>query len=149
MSSMMPFTAFNFLVEIYVGPLVLCSATFSECEGLEMTLEAKTIREGGNNGGPIHLMGPVSFGQLTLRRGMSTDTGIWDWFELIQQQGTTGLRAFGIIAMLNSDRESINALYFLTGCLPVKIKAPALNAKDGLIAVEEIQIAYESLLREV
>jgi phage tail-like protein len=148
MPSMIPFTAFNFLVEIYVGPTVLCSATFSECEGLEMTLETKTIREGGNNGGPIHLMGPVSFGQLTLRRGMSTDTGIWDWFELIQQQGVGGVRAFGIIAMLDSDRESINALYFLTGCLPVKIKAPALNAKDGLIAVEEIQIAYESLVRE-
>jgi hypothetical protein len=33
----------------------------------------------------------------------------------------------------------------LSRCLPVKIKAPALNAKDGLIAVEELQVAYESL----
>jgi hypothetical protein len=32
----------------------------------------------------------------------------------------------------------------LSRCLPVKIKAPALHARDGSIAVEEVQIAYES-----
>jgi hypothetical protein len=33
----------------------------------------------------------------------------------------------------------------LEGCLPVKLRAPGLNAKDGGIAVEEMQIVYESL----
>ena len=33
----------------------------------------------------------------------------------------------------------------LSRCLPVKLKAPALNAKDGTIAVEEFQLAYEKL----
>jgi hypothetical protein len=33
----------------------------------------------------------------------------------------------------------------LKGCLPIKIKAPALNAKEGILAIEEIQIAYGSL----
>ena len=33
--------------------------------------------------------------------------------------------------------------------LPVKLKAPPLNAKDGMVAVEELQLAYEWLsLRE-
>jgi hypothetical protein len=27
----------------------------------------------------------------------------------------------------------------------VKLKAPALNAKDGMVAVEELQMVYESL----
>ena len=31
----------------------------------------------------------------------------------------------------------------LQRCLPVKLKAPALNAKDGAVAVEELQLAYE------
>jgi hypothetical protein len=30
--------------------------------------------------------------------------------------------------------------------LPLKLKAPALNAKDGMIAVEELQLAYERLM---
>jgi len=46
-----PFTAFSFAVEIYRGeessPLV--HAAFAECEGLEMTHEVKTIRQGGDN----------------------------------------------------------------------------------------------------
>ena len=32
--------------------------------------------------------------------------------------------------------------------MPVKIKAPGLNAKDGLIAIEEMQVAYETLTRD-
>ncbi|MBO0779033.1 MAG: phage tail protein, partial [Ktedonobacteraceae bacterium] len=55
-----PFTTFNFAVEINVPeiadlPTYLCDAAFSECDGLEMTMEVKTIREGGNNGKQIRL----------------------------------------------------------------------------------------------
>ena len=68
-----PFTAFNFAVEISItdGSPLVCHAAFSECDGLEMTLEPKTIREGGNNGRQIRLTGPVAYGQLTLKRGMT------------------------------------------------------------------------------
>jgi len=65
-----PFTTFNFAVEINRGeegaPLV--NAAFSECDGLEMSLEVKTIREGGGNERQIRLNGAVAYGQLTLKR---------------------------------------------------------------------------------
>ena len=32
-------------------------------------MEPKTIREGGNNTTMVHFVGPVSYGQLTLKRG--------------------------------------------------------------------------------
>src|SRR5262249_21990389 len=35
--------------------------------------------------------------------------------------------------------------FILKRCLPVKVKAPSLNAKDGMIAIEELQLAYESM----
>jgi hypothetical protein len=54
-------------------------------------------------------------------------------------------RATGEIAMLSSDRAREVARFKLTGCLPVKLKAPPLNAGDGLIAIEEAQIAFETL----
>jgi hypothetical protein len=37
------------------------------------------------------------------------------------------------------------ARFLLTRCVPIKLKAPALNAKDGVVAIEEFQLAYESL----
>ena len=54
-----PFTAFNFSVEINTsgGKELLCAAAFSDCDGLEMTMDVKTIREGGNNGKQIRLTG--------------------------------------------------------------------------------------------
>src|SRR5438270_11059691 len=89
-----PFTAFNFAVEIHVDGVSkqVCSAAFAECDGLEMTMEVKTIREGGNNGQQIRLTGPISYGQLTLKRGMTATFDLWDWFSAILQPGNAGLR---------------------------------------------------------
>jgi phage tail-like protein len=151
-----PFTTFNFKVllsfpsslsqigaTLGVEELTVCRGEFSECDGLEMTMAPKTIREGGNNGRQIHLSGPVSYGQLTLKRGMTENTALWRWFERAQRK--LDLRADGKIVMLAPDRRSKQVRFSLTGCLPVKIKAPALSAATGAVAVEEMQIAYETL----
>lgn len=151
-----PFTTFNFKVllsfpnslsqlgaALGADEMTVCRGEFSECDGLEMTMSPKTIREGGNNGRQIHLSGPVSYGQLSLKRGMTENTALWRWFERSQRK--LDLRADGKIVMLAPDRRSKEVRFSLTGCLPVKIKAPALSGKDGLIAIEEMQIAYETL----
>ncbi len=143
-----PFTTFNFRVNLTLAGAQkpLCEANFAECDGLEMSISPKTIREGGNNGRMIHLPGSVSYGQLTLKRGMSSDAGLWEWFE--RSQTEFSLRASGLVVLLQSNRKSEQTRFELSGCLPVKIKAPGLNAKDGLIAIEEMQIAYETLSRK-
>jgi T4-like virus tail tube protein gp19 len=76
-----PFTALNFEVEIVLPgrSAPLCSAAFSECSGLEQSIQLKTIREGGNNARQIHVTGPVAYGQLRLKRGMSPSFDLWDW----------------------------------------------------------------------
>jgi phage tail-like protein len=147
-ASATPFTTFNFLVEITLGtsPRKLCDAAFSECDGLEATLEARAIREGGRNSGPVMLAGSVAYSTLTLRRGMSANDDLWAWFERVAG-GERGLRATVEVVMMAADRTTEQTRFVLTGCVPVKLRAPALNARDGLLAVEEMQIAYESLTR--
>ena len=100
-----PFTTFNFRIELRFsnGGPPICDAEFAECDGLELTLEPKTIREGGNNSRPIHLAGPVSYGQLTLKRGMTTDFGLWDWFESVLMTDGHGIRTSGEIAYKAAD----------------------------------------------
>lgn len=145
-----PFTTFNFRVELQYGEdgKPICDAEFSEVSGLEINLEPKTLREGGNNRRPIHLVGPVSYSQLTLKRGMTKDFGLWEWFEEVQKSNGHGLRASGEIAMLAADGTTDQMRFTISGCLPIKLKVPNLIAKDGQIAVEEMQIAYESLSRK-
>ncbi len=140
-----PFTAFNFSVEINVPSLSpkVCNASFSDCDGLEMTMDVKTIREGGNNGQQIRLTGPLNFGQLTLKRGMTASFDLWDWFEAVL--ANPRLRADAEVVLLAPDRQTERARFVLSRCLPVKLKAPVLSAKDGMVAVEELQLAYQSL----
>lgn len=140
-----PFTAFNFAVEINVPDLSpkVCHAAFAECDGLEMTMDVKTIREGGNNGRQVRLTGPMNFGQLTLKRGMTASFDLWDWFSAMLERPR--LRADAEVVLFAADGSTERARFILSRCVPVKLKAPALNAKDGVVAIEELQLAYESL----
>lgn len=140
-----PFTAFNFAVEISVPGLApsLCHAAFAECDGLEQTMEVKTIREGGGNGRQIRLAGPLAFGLLTLKRGMTENFDLWDWVD--RSVIEPGLRAEAEVVLLAADGASERARFVLERCLPAKLKAPPMNAREGGVAVEELQIAYERL----
>jgi phage tail-like protein len=140
-----PFTTFNFLVEINRGteghPLV--AAEFSDCDGLEMSMEVKTIREGGGNDRQIRLNGMVAYGQLTLKRGMTANFDLWKWFRDSVQNPR--LRANAEVVLLAPDATTERVRFQLSRCVPVKIKAPALNARDAQVAIEELQVAYETL----
>jgi phage tail-like protein len=138
------FTAFNFSIEITIGTAApACGAAFAECDGLEINQEVKTIREGGNNGVQVRLAGPATYGTLTLKRGMTSSFDLWDWFEKVQTD--PALRAHAEIIVLAPDHRTAFVSWTLHGCRPLKLKAPPLNARDGMVAVEELQVAYESL----
>jgi phage tail-like protein len=140
-----PFTNFNFSVELRVKGVLprVCNADFSDCDGLEMTMEAKTIKEGGNNAQLHRVAGLLAYGTLTLKRGMTATFDLWDWFAKVVEDPS--LRADGEVVVLAQDGVTERARFVVERCLPVKLKAPTLNAKDGAVAVEELQLAYESL----
>jgi phage tail-like protein len=139
-----PFTAFNFSVEIVPdgasSPLV--SAAFAECDGLELGMEIKTIREGGSNDRQVRLAGPATYGNLTLKRGM-TDASfeLWQWMS--DSLADPSLRAGAEVVLYAADGTTERARVVLERCVPIKLKVPALNGKDGAVAVEVLQLAYE------
>ncbi|MCX7789849.1 MAG: phage tail protein [Chloroflexaceae bacterium] len=140
-----PFASFNFGIEITLPSSAepLCSAAFAECDGLELTMDVKTIREGGNNTRQIRLCGPVSYGAVTLKRGMTRNFDLWRWVRTQQREPRT--RATATVVIYSADRSAVNAEFVLSRCLPIKLKAPPLNAREGVVAIEELQIAYEHL----
>jgi phage tail-like protein len=144
-----PFISFNFVVQLEIeNPAALglsnplCNSGFAECDGLEMSMEPKTVREGGNNTEQIHLAGPVSYGTLTLKRGMTLNLDLWKWFAAATIGPHRGTKARGIVLLRDASGTRTHLRFTLEGCLPVKLKVPAFNAKDGQLAVEELQIAY-------
>lgn len=151
------FTTFNFHISFTLPDAEneVCAAEFSECSGLEMNMEVNTIKEGGNNTEQIHLAGPLTYGQLTLKRGMTSNFDLWDWFEQVQTNRL--LRVDGEIQMLSSQKMASNSVppgeknkdvvFKLSSCMPVKIVAPTLSGGEGEIAIEELQVVYERLQR--
>jgi phage tail-like protein len=140
-----PINTFNFSIEIKVDGVSqrVCDAAFSECDGLEMTLEVKTLREGGNNARQHRLTGPVAYGQLTLKRGVTGNFDLWDWFK--QVTVNPRLRADANVVVLAANGVTEQMRFLLTRCVPVKLKAPSLSAASGNVAIEELQLAYETL----
>jgi phage tail-like protein len=148
-----PFTNFNFLVYLTIAnpnqigvSNPLCSSEFSECDGLEMTMEPKTVREGGNNTVVTHLPGPVSYGNLSLKRGMTGNQDLWKWFNAAVANPAGGAVRRGVLAdaeiVMQDATGTGKVLYHVFDCLPIKLKASPLNAKDGNVAIEEMQLAY-------
>ena len=143
-----PFTTFRFEVVLDLDdPLdgvssPVCDAAFAECDGLEMTMEPKTIASGGVNDRQIHLIGPVKFSQLTLKRGMTSDLSLWNWVAAIGQG--TPATASGTVTMWDTDSTPLIE-FSLDGCLPVRVRAPSLNAREGLVAIEELALVYETM----
>ena len=46
---------------------------------MEMRFDVKSLREGGDDARPRLLAGPASYGEVTLRRGMTESFDLWDW----------------------------------------------------------------------
>jgi phage tail-like protein len=149
-TTLYPFTAFRFTVDISVpdlSPDPLCHAAFAECDGLEMTMDIKTIREGGNHAAQVRLFGGINYGTLTLKRGMTTSFDLWNWFESLYEPDRPVARGDVTVTSFAADGITEQVKFFLERCLPQKLKAPTLNAKEGAVAIEELQIAYEWLSR--
>lgn len=148
-----PFQVFRFHVEFSGVSLEgaatdgaatnLCGGAFSECTGLEATMEPKVIKEGGRNYGAAQRMGQVTFATVVLKRGMTRNRDLWKWFWLVGQ----GAYAFRLNARIRMEDEAGNEVlvWQLERAMPVKFKAADLNAKGSDVGIEELHIAHEGL----
>ena len=143
-----PFAAHAFRVEIRLpgARTPLCDAAFAECDGLDVRFDVRTLHEGGEPDRQRLLAGAASYGEVTLRRGMTDSHDLWDWCALVMRD--PGVRADARVVLLAPDGEGERAAFRLARCLPVRLKAPRLDAVGGVIAIEELRLACEALALE-
>jgi phage tail-like protein len=126
------------------GTLALCSGAFSECTGLEATMEPKVIREGGRNYGAIQRSGPVTFATVILKRGMTRTRDLWHWFELVTNGSAYAFRMTAIVTLKDEADEPVLA-WRLERALPVRFRSADLNARGAEVGIEELHLAHEGL----
>ncbi|MEV4319027.1 phage tail protein [Actinocrispum sp. NPDC049592] len=125
-------------------PLVAAGA-FQEVTGLSAQLEVTSYAEGGRNDSVHQLPLRHSWNRITLKRGVTKDTGLWDWY----QAGLTeslGARRDGAVILLDIDGTAVVSWAFHGG-LAAKWTGPDLHAEQNAIAVEQLEIAHEGLTK--
>jgi phage tail-like protein len=152
--SLTPFHVFNFQVDFYedsldsdnntTNNLHLCGGAFAECTGLEATMEPKVIKEGGRNYGAAQRAGAVTFATVILKRGITTNRDMWNWFEAFAGDGWYAIRATAYITMNNAAQEMVMT-WKLINAIPIKFKSADLNAKSTEVGIEELHLAHEGI----
>jgi phage tail-like protein len=146
-----PFPAFNFVITLIDSSSTISIATsvlgsvaggFSECSGLEMTLDVEEYREGGNNGSVLKFPTRTKWTNLRLKRGLALSGDLWSW-QFGFTQGNVQRRD-GAITLLDEQQLPVKSWSFRRG-IPVRWTGPALHASQSQIAIEELEIAHEGL----
>lgn len=151
-----PLTLFRFQVDFErvsltdegkKGPVAVCNGAFSECTGIEATMEPKVIKSGGWNYGVRQRAGPTTFATVILKRGITTTRDLWKWFSQVNESGKYAFRLNVTIRVAGPAEELPGeALTIrLFRAVPVKFKCGDLNARATEVGIEELHLAHEGL----
>jgi phage tail-like protein len=132
--------AFNFVVQIDG----IENAIFSECTLPTLEVEVEEEKEGGFNDGTHLLPSRVRRGTISLKRGITTNSALLKWYlDILQGQICKALRQVSII-MFDSELKPVLRWDF-KGAFPQKWIGPSLNTTNSSLAIESLELAYESL----
>lgn len=149
-------------VESFRGSEQLGDGGFQECSGLELEADIREYLEGGRNDAVVRRVGRVKLQPLVLKRGMflrpataapgaTADRVIpdlWLWFQNMVR-GTLPVPRFdGVIEVRGPQGTRPRATWRFVRGLPLKVVGPAMNARTGEIAIEELHVAHEGLWLE-
>jgi phage tail-like protein len=152
-----PLGGFNFYISLIdssnlIGTIISLAsnyliAGFSECSGLEASMEILDYREGGQNGYVHKFATRATYSNITLRHGVIFEyDDLWTWhYGFVQGQGT---RKDGVIVLQDEGRRPAKVWKFKRA-IPLKWVGPTLNANQSAVAIESLEIAHEGLELEV
>lgn len=150
-------TSFNFAVHLELsgfggdeGLALGARGAFSEVQGLEITIEPVSFREGGYNRGNRQLVGKTSHPPLVLKRGLSLDPAFWTWIRRCVDGRYPLPYVAGTIRVLQARGDGAPAgVWRFENGIANKVRAADLNAANSReVALEELHIVHEGLYRE-
>lgn len=133
-----PYRQYNFIIEI--GKDIKMG--FMECSGLESSQEIIEYREGVDSLAIKQLPGLISYSNIILRRGMTTNTKLWEWRQKAQK-GTVE-RMDGFIFLLD-DVGKKTVGWALSDAWPVSWTGPKFDATGNGVAIETLEITHEGI----
>ncbi|MCI0487992.1 MAG: phage tail protein [Blastocatellia bacterium] len=137
-----PFASFNFLLEIDG----IVKAGFSECSVSSSESNVIEYREGNEAITARKLPGLNKFGNVTLKRGISQDMDVFNWWKAVRDGDIVRDESMSVV-LLNEKREEV-VRWNLINAWPCKWMGPDLKANANEIAIESLEICHEGLERQ-
>ena len=119
---------------------------FMEISGLEVTIEAETITEGGQNSFAHKVPGRMSWPNITLKRGATRTNNLLKWLnessgETFSANGNKVARKSAAITLLDRTGARVTSWTFID-VLPVRWSGPSFAASSGEAPTEQLEIAH-------
>lgn len=132
-----PYAGYNFSVELDG----ITRAGFRECSGLENSQNAGEYREGTDKNLSVRkLPGLVTHSDITLSRGITADSKLWEWRAKAMKGN---VERHDISITLLDDVGNAKITWNLFDCWPRQWTGPSLNAAGDDRAVEQLVLACE------
>lgn len=118
---------------------------FQECDGLDSETQVIEYRHGNSPiFYPIKMPGLGRVGNVTLRKGIFVnDAQFWDWYNEIKMN--TIARRTVVISLLD-ETGTPRRTWTLNNAWPTKITGTDLKSEGNEVAVESVEMAYETLV---
>ncbi|MGE0825101.1 MAG: phage tail protein [Candidatus Binatia bacterium] len=136
-----PYAVFNFVVE-FNG---IQMAGFTEVTGIEAHTEFEEFREGGINHYVHKLAKETKYGNLTLKRGLTDATFLWDWYQDVIN-GVIERKTVSVV-LLDARRKEKRRWIF-SDAYPVKWSSSDLNGTSNTVAVESVELAHHGMRKQ-
>jgi phage tail-like protein len=121
----------------------VAAGAFQTASGLGAELELMPYPEGGQNDFVHQLPVRHSWSRITLKHGIVRDPTLWQWYQVGLTQ-SLGARRDGSIILLDQAGERAMAWEFRGG-LATKWSGPELDAMQGAVVMESLEIAHHGL----
>ncbi len=120
------------------------SVSFQEVNGLESETKIIEYRAGDSKSFyPIKMPGVGRVGNVTMRKGIfATDSKFWTWYNEIK---LNTIKRRTVVIKLLDETGAPKMTWTLNNAWPTKITGTDLKSEGNEVAVESIEIAYETL----
>jgi phage tail-like protein len=139
-----PLIGFMFALDIQgqvTGYFTEVSGIGSESE----VAEQKVVTEKGVQV-VLKIPGRLKWGDITLKRGITSSMDIWKWRKMVEDGDVKGARKNGSIIMFDQSLKPV-AQWDFKNAWPSKVSGPAPKSDSNEMVAEELTIVHEYIVR--
>ncbi len=141
-----PLVGFNFEVDASGK----AQGYFTEVSGISSETEVTEHKVVGQGDKEVvrKVPGRLKWGDITLKRGITSNMDFWKWRQMVEQGKVSSARANCTITMYDQAGTPV-AKWNLVQAWPSKLTGPSMSTDSSAIGVEEVTLVCEGFEREM